>query len=62
MFLSPGKTVQGGPYKSIDGFDQTAIRCKITKWYTIRSQLPLMWTLPQVFPGSLQSIRKMMHE
>ena len=54
------------PYKSVDSFDQTAIRHKITEFYTVRKQLPTLKTLHSAlvadisFPGSVETLRKLL--
>ena len=53
------------PYKSVDSFDQAAIRHKITEFYIVRKQLITLKTLhsSQVadlsFPGSEETLRKL---
>ena len=67
ILLSPKKTTARGPYKPIDGFEQSAIRQKITEFYTVRRQLPTLKSLHQSltediqFPGSVETLRKILH-
>ena len=52
---------------SRDGFEMAAIRNKVTEFYNVRKQLPTLRNLHQEltrdikFPGSIETLRKMMH-
>ena len=64
--LSSPKRSKREPYKSVDSFDQAAIRHKITEFYTVRKQLPTLKTLHSAlvadisFPGSVETLRKLL--
>ena len=47
LFLSPKKTVESGQCKSIDVFDQAAMKHKTTEFYTVKNQLLTLRTLHQ---------------
>ena len=62
--LSSPMRAKREPYKYVDSFDKAAIRHKVTKFYTLWKQLPILSTQNSTligdmsFPGSEVTLRK----
>jgi hypothetical protein len=68
VLLSPPKTRNREPLKSVDDFDRCAIRNKIHEFYTVRRQLPTIAKLHESlkddikFDGSVSLLRNIVKE